>query len=232
MNRQRRIELLLLTLSVVILASTMPAGGVKTVLPALLTWIGESGIAGVLLFWGLYVVCAVCFVPLLPLNTAAGFLWGPLRGLAIVVPANLLGGLATFALGRSFCRTYVERTIEGNRRLSAVGRAVRRSGLRFVCLLKLSPVCPFAIVNYALGVTPLRMRDFLVASLAGAIPGTVMYIWIGSLLNGVTDVIRGRLLHTSQFVYVLAGMVPMAVAVGMLIRATQRELIRQTAETS
>ncbi len=72
------------------------------------------------------------------------------------------------------------RPFPGRRSCSAANCATRAAGLSFVLLLKLSPICPFATLNYVLGTTRMRLRDFLVASILGTLPGTLLYLFLGS----------------------------------------------------
>ena len=77
-------------------------------------------------------------------------------------------------------RRWIEQRVADNPRFSAIDRAIARDGRRIVFLLRLSPVFPFNLLNYALGLTRIGFGDFVVASL-GMIPGTILYVYLGAL---------------------------------------------------
>ena len=94
------------------------------------------------------------------------------------------GSAATFLIARYLARGWVARRIARYPRFAAVDRAVGADGLRIVFLLRLSPVFPFNLLNYALGATRVRFRDYLLGAL-GMLPGTFLYVYLGSLGAGV-----------------------------------------------
>ena len=202
-------------------------GSMKAIFISFLTWVHGAGILGAILYSLLYVGACVCFIPPLLLNTAAGFLWGPTVGSAVVLPANVTAAVVTFGLGRRLGRAWLVHQLSRNRRLSAIDRAIRQTGLKFVFLLKLSPLCPFAIMNYALGATQLRLRDFAWASLVGSVPGTLLYVWLGSLLRSISDVLSRQTPNAPQWPHALmVGIITLGAAVLVLIRAARQELER------
>ncbi len=156
----------------------------------------------------------------------------PTVGSAVVLPANVAAAVVTFGLGRRLGRNWLVRRLNRNRRLTAVDRAIRQAGLKIVFLLKLSPLCPFAIMNYALGATQLRLRDFVWASLVGAVPGTLLYVWLGSLLHTMSDVFSRRTPNAPQWPQALMiGTITLGAAVLVLIRTARQELQRAMIET-
>lgn len=201
---------------------------VRPVIIALLNWVRSAGLLGVVVYAAVYVGTAVCFVPPLLLNTAAGFLWGPAAGLAVVLPANVVAAVATFSLGRLLGRDWVARRLWRSRRLTALDHALCTAGLRFVLLMKLSPICPFATLNYVLGTTGLRRRDFLLASLVGTLPGTLLYVSLGSLLGGAAEIFGHHPAQGTgwQAELFAMGLTLMAVAAMVLLRAARKELNR------
>jgi uncharacterized membrane protein YdjX (TVP38/TMEM64 family) len=73
-----------------------------------------------------------------------------------------------------------------------VDAAVAGQGFKVVLLLRLSPLFPFNLLNYALGLTRVRPRDYMLASLLGMLPGTVLYVYLGSLVTSVAQLTRGQ----------------------------------------
>src|SRR5262249_58476875 len=81
--------------------------------------------------------------------------------------------------------------VAGNARFAAIDRAVGREGLKIVLLTRLSPAFPFNLLNYAYGLTQVTFRDYMVGSLVGMIPGTAMYVYLGSLIPSVSQLASG-----------------------------------------
>ena len=75
---------------------------------------------------------------------------------------------------------------------AAIDRAIEKNGFKAVVLLRLQPVLPFNILNYALGLTSIRLRDYMLASWIGMFPATVLYVYLGSIMNDISDLLRGR----------------------------------------
>src|SRR3989442_1617447 len=114
-------------------------------------WVKGLGAWGPAVFVAGYVLATVAFVPGALLTLAAGVIFGLVQGVLYVFVAAVLGSSAAFLIGRYVARTAVERRIAGNPRFSAIDRAVCAEGRQIVFLLRLSPVFPFNLLNYALG---------------------------------------------------------------------------------
>ncbi|WP_239651539.1 TVP38/TMEM64 family protein [Neosynechococcus sphagnicola] len=93
-----------------------------------------------------------------------------------------LGATAAFLVGRYLARNWVARKIAGNAKFKAIDDAVGREGLKIVLLTRLSPIFPFVLLNYAYGITQVSLWDYVLASI-GMIPGTVAYVYLGSLIT-------------------------------------------------
>jgi uncharacterized membrane protein YdjX (TVP38/TMEM64 family) len=132
----------------------------------------------------------VAFVPGSVLTLAAGAIFGLAQGTVYVFVAAVLGSAAAFLAARHLARDAVERRIARNPRFGAIDRAVAAEGRKIVFLLRLSPVFPFTLLNYVLGLTRVRFADYLVASL-GMIPGTLLYVYYGKLAGDVATLAAG-----------------------------------------
>jgi uncharacterized membrane protein YdjX (TVP38/TMEM64 family) len=86
----------------------------------------------------------------------------------------------------------VEGRIRGNPRFKAIDEAVGREGWKIVGLTRLSPIFPFNLLNYAYGITKVSLRDYFFASWIGMIPGTVMYVYIGSVAGNLATLESGQ----------------------------------------
>jgi uncharacterized membrane protein YdjX (TVP38/TMEM64 family) len=140
----------------------------------------HAGAAGVGLFAAIYLIAPLLLLPASVLTLGAGFLYGPLWGTLLVSPLSVAAASIAFLLGRTVARRVVERRIAKDARFAAIDRAVGESGFRIVLLLRLSPVIPFNLLNYALGLTRVRFGTYLLASFIGMLPGTFLYVYLGS----------------------------------------------------
>src|SRR5881397_1643840 len=156
---------------------------VQDLLKSALDWIGNLGPWGPVIFVGLYVVATVLFVPGSVLTLGAGAVFGVALGSVCVSISATLGATAAFLVGRYLARDAIARKIEKNEKFATIDRAVADEGWKIVLLTRLSPVFPFTLLNYAFGLTRVRLSHYVLASWIGMMPGTVMYVYLGSLVN-------------------------------------------------
>jgi len=157
----------------------------RELLRSTLAWIGNLGAWGPLLFIAIYIVASVLFIPASVLTLGAGALFGIVRGSLYVIIGATLGATAAFLVGRYLARDWVARRIEANQKFKAIDQAVGREGGKIVLLTRLSPIFPFNLLNYAFGVTQVTLRSYFLASAVGMIPGTILYVYIGSVAGMV-----------------------------------------------
>ena len=154
---------------------------VRGVLRQALDFIAGLGPLGPALFIAVYVLACVLFIPGSVLTLGAGAVFGVVWGSIYVSAGATLGASAAFLVGRYLARDWVAKKIEGNASFAAIDRAVAAEGWKIVGLTRLSPVFPFTLLNYAFGLTRVSFRDYVFASWIGMMPGTVMYVYLGSL---------------------------------------------------
>ncbi|MHA1158787.1 MAG: TVP38/TMEM64 family protein, partial [Alphaproteobacteria bacterium] len=154
---------------------------VQDLLKQALDWVGELGPSGAIIFVAIYVIATVLFIPGSVLTLGAGAAFGVVWGSVYVSIASTLGATCAFLVGRYLARNAIARKIEGNERFAAIDKAVANEGWKIVGLTRLSPLFPFTLLNYAFGLTQVKLRDFVLASWIGMMPGTVMYVYLGSL---------------------------------------------------
>jgi uncharacterized membrane protein YdjX (TVP38/TMEM64 family) len=104
---------------------------------------------------------------------------------------SVLAATTAFLLGRTIARDWVARRLGQDPRLAAIDAAVGQSGFKIVLLLRLSPLFPFNVLNYTLGLTRVRLRDFVLGSWIGMLPGTALYVYIGSLVTSASELASG-----------------------------------------
>jgi uncharacterized membrane protein YdjX (TVP38/TMEM64 family) len=195
---------------------------------ALVAWIRGAGAGGAAVFAIAYVAATVLLLPGSILTLGAGFAYGPVLGLLLASPVSVVAATAAFVLGRSVARGWVARKVAGDPRFAAIDHAVGESGFRIVFLLRLSPLVPFNLLNFTLGLTRVRLRDYVAASILGMFPGTLLYVYLGSLVTSASELAAGR--HgdaggLGRALYVL-GLVATVAATVVITRIARRALAR------
>ncbi len=190
-----RISLLLFLVCIMFLLLTAPPAlsqeipkiasfNPQTILQDALQWIQSLGTKGAIAFIIIYILATVAFFPGSILTLGAGVVFGVILGSVYVFIGATIGATLAFLVGRYFAREWVSKKIEGNNNFQAIDRAVAQEGLKIVFLTRLSPVFPFNLLNYALGITGVSLKDYIIGSI-GMIPGTIMYVYLGSLAGNL-----------------------------------------------
>src|SRR5262245_37540026 len=128
--------------------------------------LARAGVPGALAFIAAFVVASLLFLPAALLGIAAGAAYGVWLGSALSLVGGTLGAMASFLVARRWARRPLEAWAARSARMRALDAAFRTDGLRTAFLLRLSPLIPFNLLNYALGATALRARDATIACLA------------------------------------------------------------------
>ncbi len=180
-----------------------------------------------LFFIAAYIVASIAFVPGSVLTLLAGAAFGLGRGVPIVFIGAVLGSSAAFGIARTIARERVTRWLARDPRAAAVNDAVGAEGRRVVLLLRLSPIVPYNVLNYALGASRVRYRDFLLGSI-GMLPGTVLYTYYGKVIGDVTAVAAGaRPPRGGEYYVVMAiGLAATAAVTVLITRAARKRLAR------
>jgi uncharacterized membrane protein YdjX (TVP38/TMEM64 family) len=202
------IKLIAAVAGIVILLIAAQYFNVQELLMRALDGIAGLGAWGPLLFIAIYILACVVFLPGSVLTLGAGVLFGLFAGSVIVSIASTLGATAAFIVGRYFARDWVAKKIEGNPGFKAIDDAVAKEGWKIVGLTRLSPVFPFNLLNYAYGLTKVSLRDYFFASWMGMLPGTVMYVYIGSVVGDLARLSAGgRTRTTAEWALYIVGFV-------------------------
>jgi pyruvate/2-oxoglutarate dehydrogenase complex dihydrolipoamide dehydrogenase (E3) component/uncharacterized membrane protein YdjX (TVP38/TMEM64 family) len=201
---------------------------VQDLLKAALDWIGRLGPWGPVIFVSLYVVATVLFVPGSVLTLGAGAIFGVALGSVCVSISATLGATAAFLVGRYVARDAIARKIEKNERFAVIDRAVADEGWKIVLLTRLSPIFPFTLLNYAFGLTRVKLSHYVLASWIGMMPGTVMYVYLGSLVNVGTG---HRQRTTGEWVLYGVGLVATIAVTVPVTRVARKALARKIGST-
>jgi uncharacterized membrane protein YdjX (TVP38/TMEM64 family) len=167
---------LVIVAAVLVLASTLP---VDRGIDWLDGRISGLGVWGPVVYGLLYAAAVVLLVPGWTLTVAAGALLGPGWGVVAVSWGSTLGAALAFLIARYAARERVARMIEGHPKFSAIDAAISQGGWRIVALMRLTPVVPFNLSNYAFGLTAVRFWPYVLGSWLCMLPGAFMYIFFG-----------------------------------------------------
>ena len=192
-----------------------------------LAWISDLGPWGPVFFIVFYILATVLFLPGLIPTMAAGVLFGVIQGTLLVSISSISGATLAFLTGRYLAREWVAVKIRGNQKFEAIDVAVAKEGWKIVGLTRLSPVFPFNLLNYAFGLTQVSLKDYFLASWIGMLPGTVMYVYIGSLAGNLASLGSGERSRTpAEWALYGVGLMATVVLTLYLTRIAQRALKR------
>ena len=168
-------------------------------IPSIIEKTASSGPVGYLGFILIYIVSTVMMLPGSPLTFAAGALFGFWKGLILVSLSSTLGATCAFMVSRYLIRKSIEKRVLKNKKFQSIDNEINEQGWKIVILARLSPIIPFFLLNYALGITKIRFIHFIFASWIGMIPGTIVYVLMGTMGGAF---INGK---KSSFEWVLLG---------------------------
>ncbi len=144
---------------------------------ALQAWVEGAGAAGPLVFMALYALATVLFLPGSVLTLAGGALFGPVWGTLWNLTGATLGASLAFLIARYLGADWVTR--RAGPRLQRLNDGVTSEGWRFVAFVRLVPLFPFNLLNYALGLTRIPFLAYVLASWVFMLPGAFAYTWLG-----------------------------------------------------
>ncbi|NJN39888.1 MAG: sulfurtransferase [Gammaproteobacteria bacterium] len=200
---------------------------------ALQDWMEAVGTAGPLTFIAAYAVATVLFVPGSLLTLAGGALFGPVAGTLYSLTGATIGATAAFLLARYLAADWATRRIGG--RLGRLTDGVAHEGWRFVAFVRLVPLFPFNALNYALGLTRIRLSHFVAASFLCMLPGAAAYTYLGyagrEALAGAEGLIQKGLLALGLLA-VIAFLPRLVARIRQRPPLTVTELARRLAEAS
>jgi uncharacterized membrane protein YdjX (TVP38/TMEM64 family) len=196
-------------------------------LPEFSAWVDGLGLWGPVVFVLGYAVATVSFIPGSLLTLAGGAIFGLGEGTALVFVGASLGATGAFLASRYLVRGAVERRVAAEPRFAAIDRAVGREGFKIVVLLRLTPVVPFVLLNYALGLTRVKLSHY-VSAFVGMLPATLLYVYYGKVLGDVAEVAAGVEVEQGWGTYLGTGIGLVAtIAVIVVVTRIARRALRE-----
>ncbi len=172
-------------------------------------------------------------VPATLLILLAGYFYGAVAAFLAVSGGMVVAAGAIFLFGRTVARGWIVARLGQDPRFQALDHAVAEGGFRLVLLLRLSPLFPFVLLNYAFSLTRVRFRSYLLASWLGMTPHIVLWIFIGSTVQDFTQLLSGPLpeqqgpVHTWHLVLTVLGLLATLTA-SLLLARLARQALRRT----
>ncbi|MFQ5348969.1 MAG: TVP38/TMEM64 family protein [Thermoanaerobaculia bacterium] len=198
--------------------------------PQFAQWVDGLGFWGPAVFVLGYAAATLAFVPGSLLTMAAGAIFGLAKGTVLVFFGATLGSTFSFLVARYLARSAIERRLADRPRFRAIDKAVARQGLKIVFLVRLSPVFPYNLLNYGLGLTRVRLLDYVLACF-GMIPGTFLYVYYGKALGSLAAVAGGVAPERGPGDWILLGVgLAATVAVTAFVTRIARRALKEEVE--
>ena len=219
-NFRRILWLFAIALFLAFLILATKSSYIQDVLRTVLIQIQDLGWWGPVAFIVTYNLATVLFIPGSVLTLGGGVIFGLWWGSIYVFVAATLGATFAFLIGRYLSRDRVVKYMETHPKFKALDRAVSQEGLKIVFLTRLCPLLPFNLLNYALGITQVSLKDYVLGSF-GMIPGTILYVYSGSLvvdlaaINVATESTNSQALAVKWLINIVSFMATVAVTVSL-----------------
>ncbi len=148
------------------------------------------GIYGIMIFIVVYALLCIALAPGSIITMAVGAVYGFGIGYVVVTLGSLLAATLSFLIGKFLFHNAISNWLIKYPRIKLIQNAISKKGLIIVFLMRLSPLFPFAISNYAFSLTDISFKNYFFISWVGMIPGTVLYVYLGVLSTSLiqTDV--------------------------------------------
>ena len=171
-----------------------------------------------------YVLCTVLLIPASIITLGAGTIFGLKTGFIVVVIGANLGALCSFLLARTFLRERVARWARENSKFRFLDEAIGRQGFKMVLLTRLSPIFPFILLNYFLGLTAVRTGAYVLANLFGMLPATFLLVYIGAAARDAIGAPTDASADFYQQILKYVGLLATIAVVVMVTRMARRAL--------
>ena len=223
-----RTKIIKIVLAVLILAALIAAAtffDLQQIFRDTLAWISGLGVIAPVIFIAIYILACVLLLPGSILTLGAGIVFGVVKGSIVVSVGSTVGATCAFLVGRYFARGWVSEKIGRNEKFNAIDDAVASEGWKIVLLTRLSPVFPFNLLNYGFGLTKIGLKHYILASWTGMIPGTIMYVYIGSLAGDLASLGTGnRTRTTGEWILYGVGLLATLAVTVFVTRLAKRSL--------
>jgi uncharacterized membrane protein YdjX (TVP38/TMEM64 family) len=219
-----------LTLIIIALFLAMKFLPVQQWLRSFNDWVGQMGIVGIFIFIGVYALATVLLAPGSVLTVGAGFAFGLWKGFLAVSGGATLGAALAFLVARFIARERVAAIAQRNEKFREIDTAIAKQGAKLIFLLRLSPVIPFNLSNYLYGLTGVKFWPYVLASWIGMMPGTFLYVYIGTAGKAAVSAAAGgeAVQHGWQYWTFMTVGLAATIVVTIWVTKIARDALRET----
>jgi uncharacterized membrane protein YdjX (TVP38/TMEM64 family) len=193
-------------------------------------WVSHMGVAGIFIFIAVYAAATILLAPGLILTIGAGFAFGLWKGFLAVSAGATLGAALAFLVARFVARDKIEAMAKGNDKFRKIDNAIGKQGAKLIFLLRLSPVIPFNLSNYLYGLTSVKFWPYVLASWIGMMPGTLLYVYLGTIGRVGLEASKGgeRQHSPLEYLFLGVGLIATIVVTVIVTRIAKRALKERT----
>jgi uncharacterized membrane protein YdjX (TVP38/TMEM64 family) len=193
-------------------------------------WVSHMGVAGIFIFIAVYAAATVLLAPGAILTIGAGFAFGLWKGFLAVSAGATLGAALAFLVARFIARDKIEAMAKGNDKFRKIYNAIGKQGAKLIFLLRLSPVIPFNLSNYLYGLTSVKFWPYVLASWIGMMPGTLLYVYLGTIGRVGLEASKGgeRQHSPLEYLFLGVGLIATIVVTVIVTRIAKRALKERT----
>lgn len=192
------------------------------------SFVEEYSIPGIVTVIVMYGVFAVLLIPGSAITVLCGGVFGLVTGTIVVVLGSNLGAFFAFLISKTFLRSRVETWIEKYPKFKRLYSALEKNDFKIVFLTRLSPLFPYTLLNYFLGVAKVRLIPYLIASFIGMLPGTFLYIYIGVV---ATEVASSSSVEKAKLIFYIIGFVATILVVALVTQTAKKALSEELSDT-
>jgi uncharacterized membrane protein YdjX (TVP38/TMEM64 family) len=195
-------------------------------------WVAHMGLAGIFIFIGVYAAATLLLAPGAILTIGAGFAFGLWKGFLAVSAGATLGASLAFLVARFVARDKIQTIAQRNDKFRRIDTAIGKQGPRLIFLLRLSPLIPFNLSNYFYGLTGVKFWPYVLASWIGMMPGTFLYVYIGTAGQAAVSAAAGGEVVERGWQYWTFVSVGLATTVTVTVWVTKiaRDALQKTAD--
>jgi uncharacterized membrane protein YdjX (TVP38/TMEM64 family) len=141
-------------------------------------WLKTAGIWAPVIYILIYVVATILILPSTALNLTGGAIFGPWMGTFWTSIGAIIAAIAAFFFARTIGREMVSQRLAG--RWQAIDAEVQQGGIFYMFAIRLMPIMPYGLVNFAAGLTSISFKDYLIGTTLGTVPGILPFVMLGS----------------------------------------------------
>ena len=191
-------------------------------------WIADNPWQGRLIYFAAFIVGACIMVPGSLLFMTGGFLFGFAWGVGLVAVATPVAAAAAFVLGGTVARSQVAAAVQRYPKFAAIDKALDQRGALIVFLTRVSMLLPYNVLNYAFGVTRIRIVPYFFATFAGMLPPVVLFVYLGSVARNIDQLMAGGQVGGAWRNALLIGGLAAIIAAAVIVQRTAARVLRES----